>query len=195
MNRRTTKPLVCAAATAFVAGAVTVALATLYPVASADARVLAPKDDHGHGHSHGDHCDHTGTLVDVARKSGQFNTLAAAIAQAELEEALSHDEYTLFAPTDEAFAKLPPEALEDLLKPENKDKLKAVLVNHVVKGKVHSADATAEGKSLETIGGGKLPVLRSADGKVTIGGATVVVADVEASNGVIHGIDTVLLPH
>lgn len=197
MRNRAT-PIVRSLAAAAVVGAVAVSFVTLRPTATAEAQVAQPKEDgHGHDHGqhqHGEHCDHGGTLVDVTRKNGQFNTLAAAIGQAKLEESLSHDTFTLFAPTDEAFAKLPPETLDDLLKPENEDKLKALLLNHVVKGKVASGDASADAKALETLGGGKLPIARSADGKVTIGTAKVVAADVEATNGVIHGIDAVLLP-
>jgi uncharacterized surface protein with fasciclin (FAS1) repeats len=132
------------------------------------------------------------TIVGVAAGAGQFNTLVAAVKAAGLVETLSSEgPFTVFAPTDEAFAKLPAGALEDLLKPENKEKLTAILTYHVVAGKVMAADVKSG--DVKTVNG-KEATLKVADGKVTIDKATVVKTDIAASNGVIHVIDTVLMP-
>ena len=131
-----------------------------------------------------------GDIVDVAVGAGSFNTLVAAVKAAGLVETLKGPgPFTVFAPTDEAFAKLPPGALDALL--ADKAKLTAVLTYHVVAGKVMAADA-AKLTSATSVQGGALAIDAS-DG-VKIGGATVIKADIEASNGVIHVIDTVLLP-
>lgn len=131
-------------------------------------------------------------IVAVAVGAGQFNTLVAAVKAADLVEVLSGPgPFTLFAPTDEAFKKLPAGTVETLLKPENKDKLAAVLKYHVVSGKVMAADVKSG--MVKTVQGGDLDV-KVSDGKVSVNNATVVKADVGASNGVIHVIDSVLLP-
>jgi len=132
------------------------------------------------------------TIVGVAAGAGQFNTLVAAVKAAGLVETLSGEgPFTVFAPTDEAFAKLPKGALEDLLKPENKDKLTAILTYHVVAGKVMAADVKTS--DVKTVNGKEVSI-KVADGKVTLDKATVVKTDIAASNGVIHVIDTVLMP-
>ena len=132
-------------------------------------------------------------IVDTAVAAGQFKTLAAALKAAGLVETLKgNGPFTVFAPTDEAFAKLPKGTVEDLLKPENKAKLTAVLTYHVVPGKVMAADAMKV-KEARTVQGSSLKV-NAAGGKVMVDNATVVKADVAASNGVIHVIDTVVLP-
>lgn len=132
-------------------------------------------------------------IVDTAVAAGQFNTLAAALKAAGLLDTLKGaGPFTVFAPTDDAFAKLPKGTVEDLLKPENKEKLVAILKYHVVAGKVMAADVK-DGASLKTVNGKELTASVK-DGKVMIGGATVTKADISASNGVIHVIDTVLLP-
>ena len=100
--------------------------------------------------------------------------------------------FTVFAPTDEAFAKLPKETVESLLKPENKDKLAAILKFHVIQGRVFS-DTAAKGATVKTLNGQEVTTKGEA-GKVTVGNATVTAADLDTSNGVIHVIDTVLLP-
>lgn len=135
----------------------------------------------------------TKNVVEVAQGAGSFNTLIAAATAAGLGEYLSTEKgITVFAPTDEAFAKLPAGTVEDLLKPENKEKLTSILALHVVKGTVY-ADQALKGEKAVSVGGGEL--LISADsGKPTVNGAGIVATDVEASNGVIHVIDTVLLP-
>ena len=132
-------------------------------------------------------------IVDTAVAAGQFNTLAKALQAADLVDTLKGaGPFTVFAPTDEAFAKLPAGTLDDLLKPENKEKLKAILTYHVVPGKVMAAQAMKL-HSAKTVNGKDLTI-KTAGGKVMINDATVTKADIHASNGVIHVIDTVLLP-
>lgn len=136
----------------------------------------------------------SGDIIETARQAGNFNTLISLIETAGLTETLKGaGPFTVFAPTDEAFAKLPASALADLSKPENKDKLKALLNYHVVPSKVMAADvAKMDGKTAKTVQGGELPI--STTGGVKIGNAMVSKADIAASNGVIHVIDTVLMP-
>ncbi|MGQ9813739.1 MAG: fasciclin domain-containing protein [Candidatus Roseilinea sp.] len=132
-------------------------------------------------------------IVDTAVAAGSFKTLAAALEAAGLIETLKGPgPFTVFAPTDEAFAKLPAGTVEDLLKPENKDKLIAVLTYHVVPGKLMAADVVKLTEAT-TVQGGKIAI-KVDGGKVMVNDATVTQADIEASNGVIHVIDTVILP-
>jgi transforming growth factor-beta-induced protein len=133
------------------------------------------------------------TIVDIAVGDGRFKTLVAALQAAGLVDTLKGaGPFTVFAPTDDAFAKLPAGTVESLLKPENKDQLVKILTYHVVSGKVMAADA-AKLTSADTVA--KLPLTIKVDmGKVMINNATVVLADIQASNGVIHVIDMVLLP-
>nr|WP_322097116.1 fasciclin domain-containing protein [Pelagibius sp. Alg239-R121] len=134
-----------------------------------------------------------GDIVDTAVEAGQFKTLVAAVEAAELVETLKGDgPFTVFAPTDEAFAKLPEGTVEDLLKPENKDKLVAILTYHVVPGKIMSGDIAGKTAEVETVQGAKLAV-DAMDG-VKVDSAQVITADIETSNGVIHVIDTVVIP-
>lgn len=133
------------------------------------------------------------TIVDIAANAGSFNTLVAAVKAAGLAETLSSKgPFTVFAPTDEAFAKLPKGTIESLLKPENKEKLIAILTYHVVGAKVMSSDVKS-GK-VATVNGKKLNVRANAKG-VRVNKAKVVKTDIAASNGVIHVIDTVVLPN
>jgi len=133
-----------------------------------------------------------GDIVAVASGAGNFNTLVAAVKAAGLVETLQGaGPFTVFAPTDEAFAKLPKGTVEDLLKPENKEKLVAILTYHVVPGKVTAADVKT--MKAKTVNGKELN-LKVADGKVSVDNASVVKADVMAKNGVIHVIDHVVLP-
>jgi uncharacterized surface protein with fasciclin (FAS1) repeats len=131
-------------------------------------------------------------IVDTAAAAGSFKTLCAAVKAAGLVDTLKgKGPFTVFAPTDEAFAKLPAGTVEMLLKPENKKKLTDILTYHVLAGKVMAADVkTMEAKTVQ----GSSAMVKVADGKVTIDKATVVKTDIEASNGVIHVIDTVLMP-
>ncbi len=131
-------------------------------------------------------------IVDTAVKAGQFETLAAALGAAGLVDTLKGDgPFTVFAPTDTAFAALPAGTVEDLLKPENKDKLTAILTYHVVPGKVMSTDLVDDMEAA-TVQGSSVTI--DLDNGVMVDGATVVAADIEATNGVIHVIDKVLLP-
>ena len=132
-------------------------------------------------------------IVDTAVSAGQFNTLVAAVEAAGLVTTLKGDgPFTVFAPTDEAFAALPEGTVENLLKPENKDQLIAVLTYHVVPGKIMSSDIAGTATMVESVQGSELDV-NATDG-VTVDGATVVTADIETDNGVIHVIDRVVLP-
>jgi uncharacterized surface protein with fasciclin (FAS1) repeats len=132
-------------------------------------------------------------IVATAIEAGQFETLVAAVKAAGLVEVLQGDgPFTVFAPTDEAFAKLPEGTIAELLKPQNKEKLVAILTYHVVPGRVMAADVVKL-SSAETVQGQSVAIA-TRDGKVWIDGAQVVKADVEASNGVIHVIDAVILP-
>jgi uncharacterized surface protein with fasciclin (FAS1) repeats len=131
-------------------------------------------------------------LVAVAAEAGSFNTLVAAVKAAGLVETLQGEgPFTVFAPTDAAFAKLPAGTVEDLLKPQNKAKLVAVLTYHVVPGRIMAADVTTSKPA--TVNGQPLSISVMESG-VTVDGAKVVKADVAASNGVIHVIDSVILP-
>lgn len=154
------------------------AIAAVALVASVSVKAQAPKD-----------------IVDTAVAAGSFKTLAAALQAAGLVETLKgKGPFTVFAPTDAAFAKLPAGTVADLLKPENKAKLTAILTYHVVPGNVLAAQVvTMNGADVKTVNGQtvKIGVM---GGKVTVNGANVVTTDVKASNGVIHVIDTVILP-
>jgi uncharacterized surface protein with fasciclin (FAS1) repeats len=131
-------------------------------------------------------------IVDTA-VAARFQTLAAAVKAAGLVETLKGPgPFTVFAPTDEAFAKLPAGALEDLLKPENKAKLQSILTYHVVPGRVMAKDVVKL-DSAKTVEGNNITI-RTANGRVMVDNANVVKTDVEASNGVIHVIDAVILP-
>jgi uncharacterized surface protein with fasciclin (FAS1) repeats len=133
-------------------------------------------------------------IVDTAAANGQFTTLVAAIQAAGLVDTLkSEGPFTVFAPTDAAFAALPDGTVENLLKSENKDQLIAVLTYHVVPGKVMSADIAGKSLQVASVQGSELSV-NATDG-VKVDNATVVMADIETSNGVIHVIDAVVLPN
>ena len=136
---------------------------------------------------------HALDIVDTAVSAGQFNTLVAAVEAADLVSTLKGDgPFTVFAPTDEAFAALPEGTVENLLKPENKEQLIAVLTYHVVAGKIMSSDIAGTKAMVESVQGSELDV--DATNGVTVDGATVVTADIETDNGVIHVIDRVVLP-
>ncbi|MBK1637217.1 fasciclin domain-containing protein [Rhodovulum adriaticum] len=132
-------------------------------------------------------------IVDTAVGAGNFTTLVAAVQAAGLVDTLKGDgPFTVFAPTDDAFAALPEGTVASLLEPENKDQLIAVLTYHVVPGKVMSGDLS-DGMMAATVQGGEVTI--GTMGGVTVDGANVVAADIEASNGVIHVIDSVILPN
>ena len=135
---------------------------------------------------------HSKDIVDTAVGAGSFGTLVAAVQAAGLVDTLKGEgPFTVFAPTDAAFAALPAGTVEELLKPENKDKLTAILTYHVVAGKVMSGDLS-DGLSAATVNGANITI--GPMGGVTVNGANVTQADIEASNGVIHVIDAVILP-
>lgn len=133
-------------------------------------------------------------IVDTASANDQFSTLVAAVKAADLVDTLKGDgPFTVFAPTNEAFAKLPAGTVEMLLKPENKDKLVAVLTYHVLPGKVMSSDLAGKTLSAPTVQGSSVDI-DATDG-VNVDNANVIAADIETDNGVIHVIDTVILPN
>jgi uncharacterized surface protein with fasciclin (FAS1) repeats len=135
----------------------------------------------------------TPDIVEVAMKAGSFSTLVAAVKAADLVRVLQGEgPFTVFAPTDEAFAKLPEGTVAELLKPENKEKLQAILTYHVVPGKVTSSQVVAL-ESAKTVQGQKVDI-KVSEGQVMIDDAKVMKVDIEASNGVIHVIDSVILP-
>ena len=141
----------------------------------------------GH-HKMGDHKD----IVDTAVDAGSFTTLVAAVQAAGLVDTLKGEgPFTVFAPTDDAFAALPEGTVETLLMPENKDKLTAILTYHVVPGKVMSTDLS-NNMMAATVEGGEITIMT--EGGVKVNQANVVQADIETSNGVIHVIDAVILP-
>lgn len=132
-------------------------------------------------------------IVDTARSAGSFNTLVAALEAADLSETLKGEgPFTVFAPTDAAFDRLPAGTVEDLLKPENKAKLQSILTYHVVPGAVKSTQAV-ELTSAKTVNGQSFKISKSGDG-LKIDEANVTKADIKASNGIIHVIDQVIMP-
>jgi uncharacterized surface protein with fasciclin (FAS1) repeats len=136
--------------------------------------------------------DEPGTIVEVASEAGSFTTLLAAATAADLAETLSGEgPFTVFAPTDEAFAAVPADVLEKLLLPENVEVLKSILLYHVVSGTAVTSDMVAAGE-VEMANGESATI--ATEGGVTIDGANVVTVDVMASNGVIHVIDAVIIP-
>ena len=138
---------------------------------------------------------HAKDIVDTAASAGSFKTLVAAIEAAGLAETLKGPgPFTVFAPTDEAFAKLPAGTVETLLKPETKEKLVQILTYHVVPGKVMSGDVAGKSTEAKTVEGTMLQV-DAKDGAVMVDEARVVQADIAADNGVIHVIDTVVMPN
>ena len=133
-------------------------------------------------------------IVSMAASTGEHTTLVKAIKAADLEETLSNDgPYTVFAPTDAAFQKLPPGTLDDLLKPENREQLRAILLHHVVNGKVMSQQARTLDQA-NSLHDAALTFTNGDDGDLYVSGAKVTKADLVASNGIIHVVDTVILP-
>ncbi|UYI49029.1 fasciclin domain-containing protein [Vibrio natriegens] len=148
---------------------------------------LLPVKAHEHGMMKAD-------IVDVAVENGSFNTLVAAVKAADLVETLKGEgPFTVFAPTDDAFANLPEGTVDMLLMPENKDKLVSVLTYHVVPGKVMAADVVKLDKAT-TVQGQEIMIKTMGD-KVMVNNANVTATDVKAKNGVIHVIDTVIMPN
>jgi len=132
-------------------------------------------------------------IIDTAVSAGSFETLVTAVQAADLVETLKGEgPFTVFAPTDRAFAKLPEGTVAALLEPENKDKLTAILTYHVLPGKVMSGDIAGKTLSAKTVQGSDVAI--DATGTVTVDDAAVTTADIEATNRVIHVIDTVIMP-
>ena len=167
--------------------AITLTLAIFTAAASAHAHCAAcGTGDHSHG------AVAKKNIVETAVSAGSFETLVAAIKVADLVETLSSaGPFTVFAPTDAAFAKLPEGTLESLLLPENKEKLVGILTYHVVPGKVMAAQVKSG--PVATVNG-QFVDLKASYGSVKVGGAKVVQTDIATSNGVIHVIDSVILP-
>jgi uncharacterized surface protein with fasciclin (FAS1) repeats len=142
----------------------------------------------------GSECDKPKDIVTTAVKAGQFKTLAAALKAADLVETLQgKGPFTVFAPTDKAFGKLPEGTIDELLKPENREKLTAILTYHVVPGKVLAADVVKLSKA-KTVQGSEVKI-KVKDDKVHVDNATVMATDIACSNGVIHVISDVILPN
>jgi uncharacterized surface protein with fasciclin (FAS1) repeats len=157
-------------------------------LAAAVLVAMAPFTDNTTSDEHNHH-----NIVEVASETDNLSTLVAAVQAAELVETLSGEgPFTVFAPTNEAFEALPDGTLESLLEPENRDMLVDILTYHVVSGEVMSGDLS-DGMMAETVQGSQITVNIS-DGNVSINDANVVAADVEASNGVVHVIDSVIMP-
>lgn len=164
---------------------------TLLALALGLAAPLAHAGHHEGGHAMAPKAQ--GDIVETAVAAGEFKTLAAALSAAGLVETLKgKGPFTVFAPTDAAFAALPAGTVESLLEPANKDKLVAILTYHVVPGRIPAARVVAM-DSATTVQGGSLAI-DATGGKVMVDAATVVMPDVKATNGVIHVIDKVLLP-
>jgi uncharacterized surface protein with fasciclin (FAS1) repeats len=167
--------------------------ALLSTAALAATAAAAPALADHHGSS--DHDAMQADIVDTAISADDFNTLVAAVQAADLVDALKAEgPFTVFAPTDAAFAALPAGTVDTLLEPENKDQLTSILTYHVVPGEYMAADTAAGTYELDTLQGDSVTVVVSDDGSVTVDGANVVSADVDASNGVIHVIDAVIMP-
>jgi uncharacterized surface protein with fasciclin (FAS1) repeats len=133
-------------------------------------------------------------IVDTAVSAGNFNTLVTAVKAAGLVETLKGDgPFTVFAPTDEAFAALPAGTVENLLKPENRDQLISILTYHVIPGKVMSSDVNAKQLNVATVQGSEVYI--NGMSGVSVDNAKVIKANIETTNGVIHVIDTVILPN
>ena len=166
----------------------TAALTLLAAPAFADGQAKA---DH---HASSDHHAMQADIVDTAVTAGSFNTLVAAVQAAGLEDTLRGDgPFTVFAPTDEAFAALPEGTVESLLLPENRDQLVAILTYHVVAGEYMAGDLAGQALSVATVQGDTVDIDATGD-NVMVDGATVIMADVDASNGVIHVINEVIMP-
>ncbi|KAA5800965.1 fasciclin domain-containing protein [Alkalicaulis satelles] len=151
----------------------------------------AVADHHGDGYS----AEAQPTIVEIASADDTFSTLVAAVTAADLADALAGEgPFTVFAPTNDAFDALPEGTVESLLEEGNRDQLTAVLTYHVVSGRYLAAETPAGTYELPTLQGSTVTVVIGEDGAVTVDGANVISADIEASNGVIHVIDAVILP-
>ncbi len=166
---------------------------TLLAASALALTAVAPSFAHDHGGKAA--AETQNSIVEIAVGNDNFTTLVAALQAADLVGALSGEgPFTVFAPTNDAFGGLPAGTVETLLQPENKGQLTAVLTYHVVAGELF-AEGTPEGTyELETLQGDTVEVIVDSHGAVTVDGANVITADIDASNGVIHVIDAVILP-
>ena len=166
---------------------------TLFAATALTAAAIAPSLAHHHGGAATAEAEQS--IVEIATGNDNFTTLVAALQAADLVDALSGDgPFTVFAPTNDAFAALPAGTVESLLEPENKDQLTAILTYHVL-GTELFAEGTPEGTyELETLQGSTVTVVVDSHGAVTVDGASVTTADIDATNGVVHVIDAVILP-
>ncbi|MCC5878742.1 MAG: fasciclin domain-containing protein [Idiomarina sp.] len=145
-----------------------------------------------HNHSSDGYDKDGNDIISIAKGDERFSTLVAALQAADMEYALDKDgSYTVFAPTNDAFDALPEGTLESLL--EDTDQLRSILTYHIIGEKISSSDVPSEETQVETLNGGSVRVMASY-GTVMVDTATVVIADIEASNGVIHAIDSVIIP-
>lgn len=145
-----------------------------------------------HNHSSDGYDKDDNDIVSIAKGDERFSTLVAALQAADMEYALDKDgSYTVFAPTNDAFDALPEGTLESLL--EDTDQLRSILTYHIIGEKISSSDVPSEETQVETLNGGSVRVMASY-GTVMVDTATVMIADIEASNGVIHAIDSVIIP-
>ena len=166
------------------------ALAAVFAISVAQTASASSCGGGDHDHSHGEGY----TVMDKAAADGNFSTLIAAVEAAGLQEVLTgHGPFTIFAPTNAAFAALPEGTVESLLMPENIEQLKAILTYHVLPKSVMSSHIRNGDNYVRTVGGSTLNVEKEYD-EVMIGSARVVAVDIKASNGVIHVIDTVIIP-
>jgi uncharacterized surface protein with fasciclin (FAS1) repeats len=179
----------------FLAGISTAFLAATGLPAFAHCGSCGSGDDHTHAKAEkAEAAESTPDLVGIAASNEDFSTLVAAVKAAGLVEVLQGEgPYTIFAPTNEAFAKLPDGTVESLLQPENKEQLVAILTYHVVPGKVMAADVVKL-ETAKTVQGGEIEIAVTEENAVMVDNATVVATDIQAKNGVIHVIDTVILP-
>lgn len=169
----------------------TLVIALGLTVANANAHCGACGTGNDHAHAKKASAQETASIIETAKAAGNFNTLLAAVEAADLKKALSGDgPFTVFAPTDEAFAALPEGTIEALLK--DKEKLASILTYHVVEGKVKANDVTKIEKA-QTLNGQSFAIMVKND-KVMIDNAEVIMTDIICSNGVIHVIDAVILP-
>jgi uncharacterized surface protein with fasciclin (FAS1) repeats len=174
--------------------ATAIVLLALPAISSAHCGSCGVGDKHDHDKAGAEEVTSTPSIVEIAAGNEDFSTLVAAVKAAGLVETLSGDgPFTVFAPTNAAFAKLPKGTVEDLLKPENKDQLIAVLTYHVVPGAVMAGDVVKLTEA-KTVQGSKVNITVGKDQGVKVNNANVVATDIKASNGVIHVIDTVILP-
>jgi len=168
-------------------------LSTLFAASALALGAATPAalaDHHG-----GSQMDEQPNIVEIAASDDTFSTLVTAVQTADLAGALSAEgPFTVFAPTNDAFAALPDGVLASLLEEANRDQLTAILTYHVVPGEYLAAETAAGTYELETLQGDTVDVVVGEDGTVTVDGATVIAADVDASNGVIHVIDAVITP-